>query len=133
MRRAAILLTAAVAIASLAGCSLWRSAPPTYNVFFADNASRIDEAARTTIVEAARVANARPSEPVTLDGYADTKDMTVGSAHARELARQRVDAVAEALTGVGVNATRIVRAPYTVDPEANAGVASRRVEIDIGH
>ena len=130
MRRAAVLLTATVAAASIAGCSLFRSAPPTYNVFFADRAARIDDPARSTIVEAARVANARPSEPVILGGFADTK--SVDSAAARELARQRVDAVSEALTSVGVNATRIVRAPYAPDPDATAGVASRRVEIDIG-
>ncbi len=131
MRRAAILLTATVAAASLAGCSLFRSATPTYNVFFADRAARIDEAGRTTVVEAARVANARPLDPVILGGFADTKG--VDSARARELARQRVEAVSEALTSVGVNAARIRRAPYTADPEAGAGVASRRVEIDIGH
>ena len=133
MRRTAILLPAALAVASLAGCSLFSAGRPTYNVGFADNASRIDDPARTTIVEAARVANAHPLDPVVLDGYADTKDMNVTGTRARELARLRVDAVAEALTGVGVNASRIVRAPYTVDPEASAGVASRRVEIDIGH
>ena len=132
MRRAAVLLTATVAAASLAGCSLFGTTRPTYNVFFADNAFRIDDAARTTIVEAARVANARPSEPVTLDGYADTKDTSISATRARELAHQRVEAVAEALTGVGVNAARILRAPYTVDPQADAGVASRRVEIDVG-
>ncbi len=133
MRRAAVLLTATAAAASLAGCSLFRSAPPTYNVFFADNAARIDDAARTIIVEAARVANARPSEPVTLDGYADTRDKSINLARARELARQRVDAVSEALTGVGVSAARILRAPFAPDPQADVGVASRRVEIDIGH
>ena len=132
MRRAAVLLTATVAAASLAGCSLIGASRPTYNVFFADNSARLDDAARTTLVEAARVANSRPSEPVTLDGYADTKDTGTTAARARDLAHQRVEAVAEALTGVGVNATRIVRAPYTVDPQADAGVASRRVEIDVG-
>ena len=129
MRRSALLLTAALA-ASLGGCSLLRSARPTYNVFFADRLARIDEAGRTTIVEAARVANAHPSEPVILGGFADAK--SVDSTRARELAGQRVDAVSEALASVGVNTARIVRAPYVGDPEASAGVASRRVEIDIG-
>ncbi len=129
MRRAAVPLI--LAAASLAGCSLFSSAPPTYNVFFADRAARIDDAARTTLVEAARVANAHPSQQVTLHGYADAK--SVDAARARELAGQRLDAASEALTSVGVNATRIVRAPYTTDPQADSGVASRRVEIDIGH
>ncbi len=129
MRHAAVLLI--MAAMSLAGCSLFSSAPPTYNVFFGDRSARIDDAARTTLVEAARVANAHPSQRVTLDGYADAK--SVDAARARELAGQRVDAVSEALTSVGVNAARIVRAPYTADPQVDSGVASRRVEIDIGH
>ena len=128
MRRTAIPLTLAAAL--LAGCSLFGSAPPTYNVFFADNGARIDDPARTTIVEAARVANAHPSDPVILGGFADLK--SVNAARARDLARQRVDAVSAALTSIGVSASRIVRAPYARDPQADAGVASRRVEIDIG-
>ncbi len=132
MRRAATLLTATLGAAAISGCSLLGSAPPTYNVFFADNSARIDDAARTTIVEAARVANAHPSQPVTLDGYADLKDKATTGARAQELAGQRVDAVSEALASVGVNTTRILRAPYVPDPQADAGVASRRVEIDVG-
>lgn len=130
MRRAAVLLTASAAAASLAGCSLLRSSPPTYNVFFADASARIDNPARTTIVEAARVANAHPSDPVILGGFANTKG--VDTASSRELARQRVDAVSAVLTSIGVNGTRIQRAPYDSDPQATPGVASRRVEIDIG-
>ena len=129
MRRAAVFLTAAAA-ASLAGCSLLGSSRPTYNVFFADASARIDDPARTTIVEVARVANARPSDPVILGGFANTKG--VDSASSRELARQRVDAVSAVLTSIGVNGSRIQRAPYDTDPQATAGVASRRVEIDIG-
>jgi len=128
MRRAAVLLTASAL--ARGGCSLLRSSPPTYNVFFADASARIDEPARTTIVEAARVANAHPSDPVILGGFADTK--SANAARARELARERVDAVSAALTNVGVNATRIVRSPYSDDPQTPSGIASRRVEIDVG-
>ncbi|MGI3777057.1 MAG: OmpA family protein [Janthinobacterium lividum] len=132
MRRAATLLTATLGAAAVSGCSLLGSTAPTYNVFFGDNSARIDDAARTTIVEAARVANAHPSQAVTLDGYADLKDKAATGARAQALARQRVDAVSEALASVGVNTTRILRAPYVPDPQADAGVASRRVEIDVG-
>ena len=127
MRRVAILLTATAATVSLAGCSLFRSAPPAYNVFFTDASARLDDPARNTIVEAARVANARPSDPVILAGFANAKN-----AGAKDLARARVDAVSAALTNVGVNGTRIQRVPYAEDPQASSGVASRRVEIDIG-
>ena len=127
MRRVAILLTAIAATASLAGCSLFRSAPPTYNVFFTDASARLDDPARSTIVEAARVANAHPSDPVVLAGFANAK--TPG---AKDLAGERVEAVSAALANVGVNATRVQRAPYAEDPQAGSGVASRRVEIDIG-
>ena len=130
MRRTAVLLTASAAAASLAGCSLLRSSPPTYNVFFANASARIDEPARATIVEAARVANAHPSDPVILGGFADTK--SADSAGAKELARRRVDAVSAALTSVGVNGPRILRTPYGNDPQATSGIASRRVEIDVG-
>ena len=130
MRRAAALLLLAAGLPSLTACSYFRAAPPTYNVFFGDRSARIDEPAQTTIVEAARVANSRPSDPVILGGFADAKSVNAKAAQA--LAKERVEAVVQALTTIGVSSGRIQRAPYAVDPEAQAGVDSRRVEIDIG-
>ncbi len=130
MRRAATLLLLSTALPGLAGCSYFRSGPPTYNVFFGDRSARIDEPAQNTIIEAARVANSRPAEPVILGGFADYKG--VNSRAAQALAGQRVDAVMQALTSIGVSTSRVQRLPYAPDPESQPGVDSRRVEIDIG-
>ena len=125
MRR---LLVPALLLA-VAGCSVFREPRPTYVVFFDQGSTALDDPARSAVADAARAANAVPSQTVTISSYVPA----TGSADATETARAqaRAELIATQLVTDGVRADRLRRTPPSPDTQTPSGVASRRVEIDI--
>lgn len=122
----ALLLALPIA---LAGCSYFRPKAPTYVVFFDQGSVTLDEPARSAVADAARGANAAPSLPVTVSSYIGATAAT--GSNEVERAQQRADAVSALLVTDGVRADRLRRVPPSPDTDTPAGVASRRVEIDV--
>jgi outer membrane protein OmpA-like peptidoglycan-associated protein len=123
------ILTAFLAL-GLASCAVLSSAPsaPGYLVFFDEHSAAIDPPAAVVIAQAAAAAKASPGQAVLVRGYTDSAgnpaaDITLSQARARH--------VADALVADGVDPQRITRQGRGQTRE-DPGVASRRVEINIG-
>lgn len=122
-------LLATLLLASLCSCAML-SPParhPGYVVFFSERSAVIEPEAMQSIAAAAAQATATGT-PVTVIGWTDS----AGSPQADvTLSQQRAQNVAAALAADGVPPARIMqlgRGQTGEDP----GVASRRVEIDLG-
>ena len=122
--RFVILCPLFLAMVGLTACS---SSGP-YLVYFQERSAQLDPEAHNLIGVAAQRANTEPAAPVEVVGYTDS----AGSPPADILlSQQRAQAVADALAAAGVapdRLRRVGRGQTGVDP----GIASRRVEIDIG-
>ena len=114
---------------SLASCAMvGPSSAPGYLVFFTEHSADIDPPAASVIAQAAAAAKASPGLPVEVRGYTDS----AGNVSADVLLSQRrAKRVADALVADGVDPARITRQGRGQTGE-DPGVASRRVEIDIG-
>ena len=121
---------------ALSACSLFGPSGPHYVVFFQERSAQLDAPARGVIARVARCANAEPASPVEIRGYTDSfgspqADVLLSRERVRSVARERVRSVADALVADGVAASRLVRTGHG-QAGANPGVASRRVEINVG-
>lgn len=96
-------------------------------VFFASGQSALDTKAQAQVQAAAAWLNAHADVKVALSGFVDA----TGSADVNaELAKQRAQAVAKALTDAGVAAERIeMRKPQTITDSTGADEQARRVDI----
>jgi outer membrane protein OmpA-like peptidoglycan-associated protein len=115
-------------LVSLSSCALLSPASrPDYLVFFSQRSPEINTEAAAIVARAAERAKTLPNAVVTVYGYTDS----AGSLSAdRLLAQQRAQNVANSLVVDGVAPSRIVRQGRG-QTRGDAGVASRRVEIDI--
>ncbi len=131
MRRRSLLPLVLLAVpAALGACSVFQARHPTFVVFFQQGSVTVDDPARAVVADAARAANAAPTLPVVVSPYIST-DATPGSDEVGR-ARQRAELVSQQLQADGVLANRVRITPPAPDPETPTGVASRRVEIDVG-
>ena len=129
MRRRPLLSLALLAVpAALGACSVFQAKRPTFLVFFQQGSVTVDDPARAVVADAARAANAAPTLPVVVSPYVSTD---AGSGEVGR-AQQRAALIAQQLQTDGVLASRVRVIPPGPDPETPTGVASRRVEIDIG-
>lgn len=96
-------------------------------VFFAMGQSALDTKAQAQVQAAAAWLSAHADVKVALSGFVDA----TGSADVNaELAKQRAQAVAKALTDAGVAAERIeMRKPQTITDSTGADEQARRVDI----
>lgn len=96
-------------------------------VFFATGQSALDSKAQEQVQAAAVWLNAHADVKVVLSGFVDA----TGSADVNaELAKQRAQAVAQALAGAGIAAERIeMRKPQTITDSTGADEQARRVDI----
>ncbi len=119
----------ALLVLSLPSCAIVApSTAPGYLVFFTEHSAEIDPPAAGVIAQAAAAAKASPGLPVEVRGYTDS----AGNASADVLLSQRrAQRVSDALVADGVDPARITRQGRGQTGE-DPGVASRRVEIDIG-
>lgn len=122
-----MILPLVLALLGLSGCYPGPGGPP-YLVYFQERSAQLDSAARGVIALAARRANDDPAASVAVVGYTDS----AGSPPADVLlSQQRAQAVADALAAGGVVPNRLRRVGRG-QTGVDAGIASRRVEIDIG-
>jgi outer membrane protein OmpA-like peptidoglycan-associated protein len=119
----------ALLLLSLPSCTMMSgTTQPGYLVFFTHQSIAIDPPAANVIAQAAAAAKAAPGTPVVVKGYTDS----VGNPSTDVvLSQRRAQAVSDALVADGVDPTRITRQGRGQTGE-DPGVASRRVEIDIG-
>ena len=118
------LFSAAIAL-SLLAAPAW--AQPAHIVFFADWSGAIDVAAQNVIGQAATEAKQSPDKDITVTGYADSSGSAQANIYLTQLRAQRV---IDAMIADGVPASRLNM--VAAGRQAQAGVASRRVEIAIG-
>lgn len=103
-------------------------APPKSVVFFTRVSADLDSGAQAAIDEFARDAQAHPTLPVLVEGYADRNGSQAAN---RTLSELRAQVVADALAQRGVDRRRITlrpRGPTDTEP----GLESRRVELELG-
>jgi outer membrane protein OmpA-like peptidoglycan-associated protein len=119
----------AVLLLGLPSCAMVAPASaPGYLVFFTEHSADIDPPAASVIAQAAAAAKASPGLPVQVRGYTDS----AGNPSADVvLSQRRAQRVSDALVADGVDPSRITRQGRGQTGE-DPGVASRRVEIDIG-
>ena len=104
---------------------------PTHVVFFTENSTTLDPAARAVVADAARSAARMPSARIGVYGYAGNRGpATFNDA----LSESRARTVAQVLRDNGVDPARIVVVPRgpTAAASPAAPTESRRVEIEIG-
>jgi outer membrane protein OmpA-like peptidoglycan-associated protein len=101
---------------------------PAYTVFFTHASAELDAPAREVIRQAAAASRAAPDARVTVIGWTDSAGSPAADV---ALSRRRADRVAERLVMDGVAPARLVRQARGQTGE-DPGVASRRVEIDVG-
>lgn len=95
-------------------------------VYFDTGSAALDEDGRATVSKAARTLSAGLAARVALSGYVDASGSAAANA---ELAKQRAQAVRDALLAAGVPADAVeLRKPQQVTAEGGAD-AARRVEI----
>lgn len=95
-------------------------------VFFNEDSSTLDDAAKATIREAAATAGRFPDTRVNVFGYAGAVG---GAAFNRQMSDQRAQVVAAQLRQNGVASERIFVVPRGPVPFEMAPIESRRVEI----
>jgi len=123
------ILTAFLLLA-LPSCAIMAPGPasPDYLVFFTAHSAAIDPPAAAVIAQAAAAAKASPGQAVLVRGYTDS----AGNPSADiTLSQSRAQHVSDALVADGVDPQRITRQGRGQTGE-DPGVASRRVEINIG-
>ncbi|WP_455556345.1 cytochrome c oxidase subunit II [Comamonas sp.] len=100
---------------------------PPFQIFFATGQATLDDKAQASLQQAVQWLNANAETPIALSGYVDA----TGSAEANaEIAKQRAQAVAKALTDAGIAPERItLRKPETITGSAGADAQARRVDI----
>ncbi|HEY4663593.1 MAG TPA: cytochrome c oxidase subunit II [Comamonas sp.] len=98
-----------------------------FQIFFATGQSVLDDKAQGTAQEAAQWLQAHADVKIALSGYVDA----TGSADVNaEIAKQRAQAVAKALTDAGIAPERIeLRKPQTITDSSGADEQARRVDI----
>ncbi len=95
-------------------------------VYFASGSSALDEDGRASVQRAARTLSAGLAARVALSGYVDASGNAATNA---ELAKQRAQAVREALLAAGVPAEAVeLRKPQQITAEGSPGEA-RRVDL----
>ena len=103
------------------------AAQQPFQIFFATGQSTLDAQAQATLGRAAQWLQAHPEAKVALSGYVDATGSPEVNA---EIAKQRAQAVAKALTDAGVAPERIeLRKPETITDSAGASEQARRVDI----
>lgn len=98
-----------------------------YQIFFATGQSTLDDKAKATLQQAVPWLQSNGDVKIALSGYVDA----TGSAEVNaEIAKQRAQAVAKALTDAGIASERIeLRKPQTITDSAGADEQARRVDI----
>ncbi len=123
-------IVTALLLLGLPSCAMMAPASntPGYLVFFTEHSAEIDPPAAAVIAQAAAAAKASPAAPVLVKGYTDSAGNPTADV---ALSQRRAQHVADALSADGVDPSRITRQGRGQTGE-DPGVASRRVEIDIG-
>lgn len=98
-----------------------------YQIFFVTGQSALDANAVATLQQAVQWLNANAEVKIVLSGFVDA----TGSAQVNaDIAKQRAQAVAKALTDAGIAAERIeLRKPQTITDSSGADEQARRVDI----
>jgi hypothetical protein len=121
-------VTLLLAVSSCAIIAPPATRQPGYVVFFDAHSAVLDSAGNGVVASAAAAAKAAPHAAVTVYGYADSKGNVSAD---MALSVLRAKAVADTLVADGVPIERIVRQGRGQTHE-DPGIASRRVEIDVG-
>jgi outer membrane protein OmpA-like peptidoglycan-associated protein len=101
-----------------------------YSVYFQPYSADLDPQAQDTVHAAADFAQAHRSLPVAVTGYSAPPDP---GRDVPGLSAHRAEVVAQALTGAGVEASRVTTsASGIIDPNTLPTLAVRRVDITIG-
>ena len=96
-------------------------------VFFAMAAHALDDEGKAAVAQAVQQLQTQPEAKVALSGYVDA---TGDAQRNAELAKERAQAVAAALTAAGIAPERIeLRRPNTITDSAGASEQARRVDI----
>jgi outer membrane protein OmpA-like peptidoglycan-associated protein len=128
MRRLAVALSL---LTSLGACATpgGTAAPQKFVVYFQEWSANLDDAAKTTITQAAGYATQHPTQSVTVAGFAAPD----GSVQANvDLSRTRAQVVVDQLKQDGVDGGRIHLAARGPTEIALSSIEGRRVEIDVG-
>lgn len=98
-----------------------------YQIFFATGQSTLDDKSKATVQQAVQWLQSHENVKIALSGYVDA----TGSADVNaEIAKQRAQAVAKALTEAGVAADRIeLLKPQTITDSTGTDEQARRVDI----
>ena len=124
------LLVASVLL-GLSACTSASTTPsPRLVVFFNADSAGLDDAAKAVIKQAGSVAQANPSSPVRVRGFAAPDTGT--AAFNKVLAQARAQNVVDGLVGAGVALSRIRMESRGAVPFDMVPTESRRVEIAIG-
>ena len=102
--------------------------PPASVVFFEAFSANLEGKAQSVIADFAKQARERPRSTVLVKGYADKLGSTDAN---KQLSALRAQVVADALEEQGISKARISkisRGPTEADP----GIESRRVDIELG-
>lgn len=83
--------------------------PGEQAIYFAFDSSTIDSTHRKTVEAQGRYFAARPNLPITIEGHADERGTT---AYNRALGARRAQAIANALSAIGVDSARIRTVSY---------------------
>ena len=100
---------------------------PPFQIFFATGQSALDDKAQATLQQAVQWLQNHQDVKIALSGYVDA----TGSAQVNaDIAKQRAQAVAKALTDAGIAGDRIeLRKPQTITDSTRADEQARRVDI----
>ena len=122
--QAAQIALATTAAGSDAGAAALQ---PPFQIFFATGQSALDDKAQATLQQAVRWLQNHQDVKIALSGYVDA----TGSAQVNaDIAKQRAQAVAKALTDAGIAGDRIeLRKPQTITDSTGADEQARRVDI----
>ena len=98
-----------------------------FQIFFASGQSALDDKAQATLQQAVQWLQGNPEVKIALSGFVDA----TGSAQTNaDIAKQRAQAVAKALTDAGIAAERMeLRKPQTITDSSGADEQARRVDI----
>lgn len=98
-----------------------------FQIFFATGQSTLDDKAQATVQQAVQWLQNDAQVTIALSGFVDA---TGSAAVNAEIAKQRAQAVAKALTDAGIAAERIeLRKPQTITDSTGANEQARRVDI----
>ena len=118
-----------VLLAALGSCGPSTDAQ-RYSIYFEPYSAKVDPQSTETIHQAARFAQAHPSQPVAIGGFSAPPDP---NRDIPGLSAQRAEIVKQALINDGVGPQRISSAANGItEPAALPNLAVRRVDISIG-